>query len=64
MCVIAQNKCWVEHLPFLRMVKFHFLSQFSVDHIAHQVVSSLLLILSQFAAFANHVIDRFVSITT
>ena len=45
------------------MVKFQFLAQFPVDHLAHPVVSSLLRFPCSFAAF-SYVIDRFVSITT
>ena len=63
LCLIFQDRCCVVHIPFVRMVKFNFLAQFPVDHLAYPVVSSLILIPCYFAAFAN-VIDRFVSITT
>ena len=26
MCVILENKCWVVHIPFVRMIKFKFLA--------------------------------------
>ena len=35
-----------------------------MDHFIHPVVSSLILLLCLFAAFAYYVIDGFVSITT
>ena len=38
--------------------------QFPVDHFPQPDVSTLILFLCQFAAFANYVIGRFVSITT
>ena len=38
------------HIPFVGMVKFKFLAHFPVDHLAHPVVSSLVLLLCQFAA--------------
>ena len=50
-------------ISFVRMVKFQFLAQFPVDHLAYPVVSRLILILCEFTAFA-YVIDRFVSFTT
>ena len=62
MCVILKDRCWVVYIPFVRMVKFQFRAQLPVDHQAHPVVSSFILFLSQFAAFAYYVIDRFVSI--
>ena len=46
------------------MVKFQFLAQFPVDYLPHLVVSSLMLFLCEFTAFAYYVIDRFVSIST
>ena len=52
------------HIEFVRMVKLQFFAQFPVDHPAHLLVSSLVLFLCKFAAFAYHVIDRFVSLTT
>ena len=45
------------------MVKFKFLAHFPVDHLAHPVMSSLVLLLCQFAAFAYYVIDGFISVT-
>ena len=41
--------------------KFQYFAQFPVDHLAHPVVSSLILFL---CLFAYYVIDHFVSITT
>ena len=41
--LILQYIFWVVHIPFDRMVKFQFLVQFPVDHIAKPVVSSLIL---------------------
>ena len=43
--------------------QFKFLAHFPVDHLAHSVVSSLVLLLSQFAAFAYYGIDGFLSVT-
>ena len=48
------------HIPFVSMAKFEFLAHFSVDHLAHPVVSSLVLLLCQFAAFTYYVIDGFI----
>ena len=59
-CVIFQEKCWVVHIPFVGMVKFKFLAHFPVDYLAHPVVSSLVHLLCQFAAFADYVIDGFI----
>ena len=64
MCVIFKDRCWVVHIPFVGMVKFKFLAHFPVDHLAHPVVSSLVLSLCQFAAFAYYMIDSFISVTT
>ena len=44
-CVILQDRCWVVHIPFVRMVKFQFLVKLPVDQLAHPVVSSLVLLL-------------------
>ena len=44
-CVILQDRLWVVHIPFLRMVKFQFLAHLPVDHLAHPVLSSLILLL-------------------
>ena len=54
----------VVHLLFVRMGKFKLLAQFPVDHLAYPVVSSLILSLHKFTAFAYYVIDRFVSVIT
>ena len=45
------------------MVKFKLLAYFPVDHLAHPVMSSLVLLLCQFAAFTYYVIDGFISVT-
>ena len=63
MCVIFKGRCWVVHIPFVCMVKFKFLAHLPVDHLAHPVVSSLVLLLCQFAAFAYYVNDGFISFT-
>ena len=60
--VIFLNKCWVMDIPFVGMVKFKFLAHFPVYHLAHPVVSSLVLLLRQFAAFAYHMIDGIIII--
>ena len=36
---------WVEHIPLVRMVKFKFLAQLPMDHLAHAITSSLILAL-------------------
>ena len=59
-CVIFYDRCWVVHIPFVGMVKFKYLAHFPVDHLAHTVVSSLILLLCQFAAFAYYMIDCFI----
>ena len=59
--LILQDRCWVVHIPFVRMVKLQFLAQFLIDHLVPSVMSRLKLFL---ASFAYYVIDRFVSITT
>ena len=50
------------HIPFVGMVKFKFLAHFPADHLAHPVMSSLVLLLCQFAAFAYYGIDGFISV--
>ena len=45
LCVILSDRCWVVNITFVPMVKFQFLAQLPVDHIAHLVVSSLILLL-------------------
>ena len=57
MCVIFKDRCWVVQIPFVDIVKFKFLA---LDHLAHPVVFSLVLLLCQFAAFAYYVIDGFI----
>ena len=49
-------------VQFVGLVKFKFLAHFPVDHLAHLVVSGLVLLLSQFAAFP-YVVDGFISVT-
>ena len=44
-CVILQDRFWVVHIPFVRMVKLQFLAQFPVDHLDAPVVPSLILFL-------------------
>ena len=63
MCAIFNDRCWVVHIPFVGMVKFEFLAHLPVDHLANPVVSSLILLLCQFATFAHYVIDGFISVT-
>ena len=47
-------RCWVVHIPIVRMVKFKFLAYLSVDHLAHSVVFSLkLLVLICFFQYFN-----------
>ena len=41
-CLILQDKFWVVHIPFLRMVKLQFLIQFHGDYFLHPVVPSLI----------------------
>ena len=41
--LILQDRFWVVHMPFVRIVKLKFLAQFPVDQLAHPVVSSLIL---------------------
>ena len=64
MCVILHDRCWVVYIPFVRMVKFKFPAHLLVDHLAHPVVSGLILLLCQFPAFTYYMIDGFVFITT
>ena len=42
MCVIFYDRCWVEHIPFVCMVKFQFLTHLPADHLADPVVSNLI----------------------
>ena len=42
---VYMSRCRVVHIPFVRMVKFKFLAHFPVDHLAHLVVSYLVLFL-------------------
>ena len=48
MHLILQERCWVAHIPFCRMFKFHYFAQFQVDHHPHSVVSSFVLFLRYF----------------
>ena len=45
LCVSFSRRWLVVHIPFVGMVKFKFLAHFPVDHLAHPVVSSLVLLL-------------------
>ena len=42
-CLILHDRFWVVHIPFVHMVKFKLFAQFPVDHLPHQVMSSLIL---------------------
>ena len=42
---ILKDRYLVIHIPFVRVVKFKILAQFPVDHLAHPVLSSLILFL-------------------
>ena len=42
-CLIFLDGFWVMHIPFVRLIKFKLLAQFPLDHLAHLVVSSLIL---------------------
>ena len=44
---------------FIFRVKLKFFAQFLVDYLPHPIVSSLMLFLHEFSAFANNMIDRF-----
>ena len=55
--------CWVVNITLVGMVKFKCLAHFPVDHLAHPAVSSFVLLLCQFAAFACYMIDSFISVT-
>ena len=52
LCVIFWDRYWVVHIPYVGMINFRFLAHFPVDHLAHPVVSRLIVLLCQFAAFA------------
>ena len=41
LCVILPDRCWVLHIPFVRMVKFKFLAHLPVDHLAHPILFRL-----------------------
>ena len=49
------------HISFVRIVKIQFFAKFPVDHLAHPVMSSLILFQCKFAAFAYYVIDQSLS---
>ena len=36
--LILQDKFWVVHIPFVRMIKYQFLEQFPVDQFSHPVL--------------------------
>ena len=62
--LILSDGFWVVHGPHVHLIKFQFFAQLLVDYIPYSVVSSFILLLLLFAAFADYMIDRFVSITT
>ena len=43
--VFLQDRFWVLHIPFVRMVKFQFLSKFPMNNLAHPVVPRLIFFL-------------------
>ena len=43
LCLILHIRCWVVHIPFLRMVKFKLLAQLPVDYFPHFTQSCLVL---------------------
>ena len=61
-CMSKSLRFWIVQITFVRMVKFKFLAHLPGDHLAHPVVSHLILLLCLFAAFAYYMIDGFVSI--
>ena len=60
--LILRDGLWIVYI--VRMVTFQFFAQFLVGQLFHPVVSSLILFMRYFAAFAYYGINRFVSITT
>ena len=44
--LILQDRCLVVHIPFVCIVNFQYLAQLSGNHLAHSVVSSLILFFS------------------
>ena len=51
-CLILQDRFWVVHVPFIRMVKFQFLAQFQIDHLTYPVKLLLLLLLLLLVTFS------------
>ena len=43
--LIPQGRFLIVHIRFVHIVKFEILAQFPVDHLAHPVVSNLILLL-------------------
>ena len=43
MCVILRERFWVVHIPFGRMVKFHFFAQFTVDYCVCCILSCVII---------------------
>ena len=43
--LFLQERFWVMHIPFVRMVKCQFFARFPVDHLAYPVFSSFILLL-------------------
>ena len=58
-CLIFQDGFLVEHIPFVRWVKFKLLAEFPKNYHPHPVVLRLILSLLLFAIFVYYVIDRF-----
>ena len=52
-CAFLQDRCWVVHLPFIRLVKFEFLLHLPVDQLSHPVVSIIIIIALLFASFPH-----------
>ena len=42
--LIFEDRFWVEHIPFVRVIKCKLLAQFPVDHLFHPVLSSQILL--------------------
>ena len=50
--LILEDRFWVVQITFVHMVKYKLLAQFPMEHLAHPVVSNVILFLYQLAAFA------------
>ena len=64
MGLIFKDRFKFVHMPFVIMVKFQPLIQFSVDHLSHPVTPSLVFLLSELATYAYYEINYFISTTT